>query len=135
MEDHAIRVDDGDDAPAQLVHVDVDEAAAPAVVDLIVLFLLVVDQRPLLREQLVVGPGADGSVRLVAPDYLWSAIEQVVALATHEAPLPLRPAEIASELLDLAGLISAIWDEAATLELPALAQLFETAGVPIDRAG
>jgi hypothetical protein len=135
MEDHEVGLDDGEDAPAPLVDVDVAEAAVPAVVDLVVLFLLVVDQRPLSREDLIVGPGADGSVRLIAPDYLWSAIEQVTALATWDGPLPLRPAEVASELLDLAGLISAIRSEAATLELPALTQLFAAVGVPIDLGG
>ncbi len=123
-----------DDAPVTLIDIDVVAVAAPAAAELIMLFLEMVEGRPMTVGDIVVGPREDGTVRLITPQYLTSSIEEVVALATWDGPLPLRPEEVSSSLLDLAGLISAMWGEAGPLELPALGQIFEAAGVPISRS-
>jgi hypothetical protein len=124
-----------DDALVTLVEIDVAEAAAPAVVDLIVLFVRMVEERLLSPADVMVGPRADGRVRLVAPDYLAGSVEEVERFATWAGPLPLRPEQVTSELLDLAGLISSMWSEAGPLELPALEQLLAAIGLLITRDG
>jgi hypothetical protein len=86
-------------------------------------------------DELIVGPREGGTVRLVTPDYLAGSVEEVASLATWDGPLPLSPSDVSSDLLDLAALISSMWSEAGPLELPALAQLFDAAGVPISGDG
>ena len=127
--------DGEEDAPATMIEVDVAAVAVPAAVDLIVLFLRMVEGSPMSPADLIVGPREDGTVRLVTPDYLVGSVEEVASLATWDGPLPLPASAVSSDLLDLAGLISSMWSEAGPLELPALAQLFAAAGVPIPRDG
>jgi len=127
--------DGEDDAPATMIGIDVAEVAVPAAVDLIVLFLRMVEGSSMPSTDLVVGPRGDGTVRLVTPDYLAGSVEEVASMATWDGPLPLRPDQVSSQLLDLAGLISSMWSQAGPLELPALAQLFAATGVPISPDG
>ena len=124
-----------DDEPLTLIEVDVAAVAFPAAVDLIVLFLQMVEEHPMSPADVVVGLLEDGNIRLIAPDYLAISLADVSSLSTWAGPLPLRPAQIPSELLDLAGLISSLWSREGSPELPSLSQLFASIGVPISRDG
>ncbi len=111
----------------------VDASALEGLVELVRLFSAVIDERPLDPAQVVVQHDGVQGPHVIVPAYLVPLAQDVAALFKREDPGPLRPSEVASSLLELAGLIGDLWPSAPDLELPALEELFSRLGLPITR--